>query len=953
MKSDAQRSRGLQNHHWAKASMLALAVGANLLTPFAASAQEASDASDDDGVIVVTGFRGSLQMALDEKRDSTTQVDVIVAEDIAKFPDQNLAESLQRIPGVAIERDGGEGRRISVRGLGAQFTTVRLNGLQTIAAGSDNGERSFDFSIFASELFNNLVVHKSSSASLDEGSLGAVVDMNTGNALNGRTGWTVALNAQGAWNSNTEDIKPRLAGLVAYKSPGGEFGASLSAAYSDTRTLELGHDTVRWAQQAFDSVDGVSCFTQPNSGGTYVSSPGCDEVALAFHARIPRYVHQVRDRERLGLTGGIQFAPSDSTLISIDGLFSSYDEYTDFKTAEVLFRGNERGADVSNYTIRQDPESLPGVPNTTLVSATFDDAWVRTERYVRDMNTDFHQVSARLEQGITDTLRLEVLGGLSRSKSEAPRESTIMFDDRDADGFSYDYSVGPNPIIAFGTDPTDPANFQLAEIRDQVTGVTNKFRSIGADLIWEPMDDVKFSTGGFYRRYSFEIDRANRNTQVCVGGNDVVLGTLTCGGGNVSPGAVYGYPVTADLATLFTLPSAAGAPAGTTTQWLVADIDAAAAFTGLYQRPLTVDSGNDRGVIEKAKGAYAQIDARTDALGIPATINAGLRYVNTEQTSRGINSGTEVVVERSYEDWLPSFNLSLEPTTDLVFRAAYAKVMARPNLGDLTPGGTVDGFNYRITFGNPALDPFRADTYDLSLEWYFRPQALLSVAYFKKDVSSFPIADVRTGTFASTGLPLSVINPSSPAAANPEGQTWTINSRTNGEGASINGWELSAQTPFWFLPEGLDNFGIIANATFVSSNASVDVEGPGTTISSNGSVARTPAVLEGQFQGLSKRSYNATLYYEDSKLSARVSAAYRSQFRTGAGGSGNVFEGTASTTYLDASASYKLTDYLTLSLEGINLTNERTTTIADSASGRGILDVRYGRTISAGVRVGF
>ena len=146
----------------------------------------------DAAEIVVTGFRQSLEAALNLKRTSVGAVDAIVAEDIAKFPDQNLAESLQRIPGISIQRDAGEGRAITVRGLGAQFTRVRVNGLETIATSTDgaasNRDRSFDFNVFASELFSSIVVHKTAEPSLDEGSLGAVVDLNTGNPLAGKAG---------------------------------------------------------------------------------------------------------------------------------------------------------------------------------------------------------------------------------------------------------------------------------------------------------------------------------------------------------------------------------------------------------------------------------------------------------------------------------------------------------------------------------------------------------------------------------------------------------------------------------------------------------------------------------------------------------------------------------------------------------------------------------------------
>lgn len=943
---------------------LALSVSASALALLLAGAANAQEAPSDDSAaaeeeVVVSGFRSSLSQALEVKRSTTSMVDAIVAEDIAKFPDQNLAESLQRIPGVAIERQGGEGRRISVRGLGSQFTAVRLNGLQTIAAGADNASRSFDFNIFASELFNSLVVHKSYTASLDEGSLGAVVDLNTGNPLAGKPGFTFALNAQGAYNSNTERVKPRVAGLISYRSPSGVWGANVSVAYSKTFSQETGHDTVRWAQSTFDSVNGTPCWTTPNRGGTYLPSAICDQAALAFHPRIPRYVDDRRYRERLGITGSFQVAPSDRTKLSIDGLYSKFDELQDFQTAEVLFRGNERAVDVLNFTVRDDASSLSGVPNRTMVSGTFNDAWVRTEHYQRDMNTEFYQVSGKLDHEFSERFRVHLLAGLSKSRSDVPRETAIMFDDRDAQGFHYDYTDMRRPVIKFGTSVTDPASFQLTEIRDSLSTVDNKFRTISGSAEWDVTDGFKVSVGGFYRRYEFDRVGSDRNTVVCptvtTPTRDVVLGTITCTPTSVfGPSAVYGYQVTSALADLYTLPGSANPAPGTTTQWLVANLPAAAEFTRLYSITPRRNEGGTRGVIEQTKGAFLQFDAKGTMFGMDYTLNAGVRYARTDQTSRGINSGTTVVIERDYEDWLPSFNFSLTPIENLVIRAAAAEVMTRPELGDLTPGGTVDGFNYRVSFGNPFLDPYRATSYDVAVEWYFRPQALLSLAYFKKDVKSFPIARSTTGTFASTGLPVSVINPSSPAATNVEGAPWTIASIVNGTGAKIDGFEVAFQTPLWFLPGFLNNFGVIANATFVSSSADYSVQGPGTSVNAAGAIPLTNvAALRGQLYNLSKRSMNGTIYYEDSKLSARVSGAYRSPFVVGGSGTGNVFEGTNESLYFDASISYKLTDFLTLSLEGINLTNEKQDRFADIASDRMLTLFGVGRTITAGVRIGF
>ena len=265
----ARRHRALMTARlMGAASLLALSGGvahAQDAAPAPAAADPAAEAAPDSGQdIVVTGYRRSLEKALNLKRESVSAVDAIVAEDIAKFPDQNLAESLQRIPGISIQRDGGEGRAITVRGLGAQFTRVRVNGLETVATSSDgasaNRDRAFDFNVFASELFSSLVGHKTAEPSLDEGSLGAVVDLNTGNPLAGKAGFTGVLSLQGSYNDLSNNVGPRVAGLLSWRNDAGTFGVNVSGAYSKTNTLELGNNSVRWAQAYFNSVDGTKCF---------------------------------------------------------------------------------------------------------------------------------------------------------------------------------------------------------------------------------------------------------------------------------------------------------------------------------------------------------------------------------------------------------------------------------------------------------------------------------------------------------------------------------------------------------------------------------------------------------------------------------------------------------------------------------------------------------------------
>ncbi len=919
-----------------------------------------SAAPADDEEIVVTGFRASLNAALNVKRDSVSSVDAIVAEDIAQFPDQNIAESLQRIPGISIQRDGGEGRAITVRGLGPQFTRVRLNGMETVATTSDgasaNRDRAFDFNVFASELFTSVVVHKTAEAALDEGSLGAVVDLNTGNPLGGRAGLNIALNAQGSYNDLSDNVGPRVSGLLSWRNAEGTVGFLVSAAYSKTDTLELGNNTVRWAQARFDSVNGTPCFyttatsttPAPNSGGVYRPSAVCDQAALAFHPRIPRYGEVRHDRERLGITASFQVEPAEGTRISIDGLYSRFEEIREEKWGEVLLRSNERSIDLSNFTVDS---------TNTMVTGTLNDAWVRMEHYLRQSITTFWQVGARIDQEVGDTARINLIAGLSESDANFPRETTIIFDDRDAQNYQFDYTNSRFPRLTFGTDPANPANFQLAEIRDRPSNITNQFRTVQLNGEWDIFDRVTLKAGALYRRFSFETEAFTRDTAVCGnGGLDRVLGTITCSPSSAfGPTAVYGFPVTAALSELFEM-GRAGQPSGNTNAWIIPNLDATTEFTRLYQRTAAVDAGNTRSVTESVHGGYLQIDGRFDVGSVRVAANAGLRYVRTDQSSVGLNSGLEVTIARNYEDWLPAANVAIWATDQLVIRAAIAKVMTRPNLGQLTPGGTADGFNLRVNFGNPQLNPFRAWAYDLGVEWYFAPESVFSVALFRKEISSFPVNLSIQDSFDSTGLPVSVLVPSSPAALNPAiraSPTWVISTIVNGEGATLNGVEVGLQMPFRFLPGWLSNFGGIVNATYVDSSADYNISGPAVSACVGANCAFGPLIAGIQNStlfGLSKRAFNGTLYYDDGRFSARVSASYRSRFIDGASATGNVFEGYNSSFNLDAAIRYEINDHFEVSVEGINLTDDYRDRFVDIDANRNYENNHFGRTILFGIR---
>ncbi|MXO84456.1 TonB-dependent receptor [Altererythrobacter aurantiacus] len=891
-----------------------------------AASQSSAEITEDDNVIVVSGFRESLNAAISAKREAVGQVDVIVAEDIAKFPDTNLAESLQRIPGVAIERDAGEGRQITVRGLGAQFTRVRVNGMETIATSVDgasfNRDRAFDFNIFASELFNSIVVNKTASASLDEGSLGAVIDLNTGNPLAYGAGLKFVGSAQARYNDLNDDLSPRLAGLLAWNNADETFGVSASAAWTKYETPELGNNTVRWTDGSitqrpdgsysftniFRTVDGVNCRANPTDAG-------CNEVADAFHPRIPRYGLVNHDRERLGATGAIEFRPSDSTDIEINALYSNFKEDRDEYWGEVLIRSNESSIDLTNYTIDGD---------NNVISGDLTNAWIRNERYHRESETDFYQVSGQLEQRFGDQFAATLFGGFSKSDAQIPVETTIIFDDRDG-VYSYDYSDMRFPLLVFGTDVTNPANFQLAEFRDRPSSVENKFKTVSLDLEWEPVSGLTLSAGPFYRQFDYFTTGARRDSVYC--------SAFSCAAGT------YGAPVTQDLAELFQL-GEAGQPAGNTNSWIVPDLDAAVAFLDLYNRPAVLQQGDERSVQEKTKGAYFQTDFEIDE-GLRITGNFGVRYAHTDQSSQGFNNGQFVTVERTYDDFLPAVNINVFPTDNFILRGAVAQVITRPSLGSLTPGGSVDQFNFRISTGNPFIDPYRAWNYDVSAEWYFAPGAILSLAGFVKDIESFPVGNSLQVTYAQSGLPTSLLTSGTPAydavvnGTNPT-REFEFRTTTNGEGAIIKGLELGMHLPFSVFSDGaFSDFGVLGNVTYVDSNQDVEFQGE---------------IFETTFPGVSKYSANGTAYYDNGRLSVRVSGAYRSDYNTGNSGNGNFLEGFDSSFNLDAAVRYKITDTLELTLDGNNLTDDYRYRWTDDVARRNYENNHFGRIIMAGVR---
>lgn len=887
-------------------------------------AEESREEAKELDAVVVT-FRASLQAALDTKREERGQVDAIVAEDIGKFPDLNLAESLQRIPGVAITRDAGEGRNISVRGLDANFTRVRINGMEALtttggtdSSGGANRGRGFDFNVFASDLFNNITVRKTASAQVEEGSLGATVDLNTARPFD-FDGFTAVASAQASYNDLSEDTNPRAAALISNIWGEGTIGALLTVAYTDRTLVEQGHSTVRWD-------NGTS------SGGFSANSPFAPaRAATTFHPRIPRYGVLGHEQERLGITGSLQFEPSDRTQIALDVLHAGFDatRTEDFLEA-VSFSRTGAG---KPQTLVLDGEVDA---NGNLVYGVFDNVDVRSESRYDELETTFNQVSLNLDHEFSDSFRIKALGGHSKSEFDNPIQTTITLDRVDTDGFIWDYRDNSRePFIDYGFDVTNPANWtvanNLSEIRLRPQQADNTFQTLQLEAAWDVNYNVTLKGGVQWKEYEFESREARRASEL----------------------AVPALPAGTTLADLTRILQTRGlrVPAGTDIRWLIPDIDAFNRAFGIYSNDgtfLVSDTvasvrGNNRSVTEEDTGLWLQADFETELLGRRLLGDFGVRHVKTDQSSTGFatvnNAPVLLTIDRDYTDTLPSLNVAWEVGEDFLIRFGAAKVMARPGLGNLTPGVTVNvsGGARTVNGGDPGLDPFRAKTYDLAFEWYFAEQSLLSLALFRKDIDTFVQTSRETRPFSSSGLPESLL---AGTGASPE-DDFQFNIPLNTPGGNLDGAEFSWQQPFTFLPEPFNDFGAIFNYTWVDSKIQY-------------LTAAGANSLNTDLVGLSNNAYNATLYYDNGTFSTRVSMAYRDDYLTTVPGrNNNDIEGTKATRHVDFAASYKWDEHWEFSLEGINLTDEESDQYVDSVGDRASVYHYTGRQYLLGVRYRF
>ena len=934
--------------------------------------------------VVVTGLRASLESALNAKRQENGIVDVIKSEDMGKFPDTNLAESLQRVPGVVIDRDAGEGRSITVRGLGQDFTRVRINGIEGLAttggtdsSGGTNRGRGFDFNVFASELFSALTVRKSSSADVDEGSLGATVDLQTLRPFDLK-GFNATVALKGKYNDGSEKTDPRAAFMISDTFFDRKVGVLVSGAFSKRRVLEDGFSTVRWdngpSSGGWCAPQGAAAANPANSTAT-TCGPAAQGVArlpntpenLAaynaassqnnFHPRLPRYGRLTHDQDRLGLTASVQWRPQRGTLLTFDMLYSKLDatRQEDFLEATSFSRSASQGGKPQMSVVQAEY-----APNGALLYGKYNGVDIRSEQRFDELKTTFTQPTLTLEHKLTDTLSMSARYGRANSKFRNPVQTTATLDALNVDGYTLDFRnddrrpvigypfdqmgnrlglVGV-PQVASGTQPSTVPNTTTSEIRTRPQG-TDNVNNVGQfDLAWEANDIFTIKGGVNSKKYSsdtYEFRRVNQNDTIFAppAGASGLTSNLTGFGSNL------------------------GLPAGNPTGWVVPNLQAIAAAYDIYCnciksgpaggpgdfRLSSIENGNARGnnrsVTEKSDGLYLMGEFRYDLWNIPVRGNVGVRHVKTDLSTTGYQAaggGTAVTVDHDYKDTLPSFNLAANITDEFIVRVGAAKVMTRPQLGFLSPGGSIATTgNLSINTGNPFLKPFRAKTFDTSFEYYFKNKAFVGVGLFQKNIDTY-IQSLRTNVaFRDSGLPLSLLPPNFTGE-----EVFALTTPVNTDGGKLKGFEINYQQPFTFLPGWGKNFGTLLNYTRVSSKIEYLVS------------PTSDARITDDLLNLSPKAWNATLFYDDGKFSARVSAAQRSGFVTRVPGqNNNDVEGKNETLNVDLSFSYKVNDQLEFTLEGVNLTNEESDQFISRARNSVVVNNVTGREYLFGLRYKF
>ena len=861
------------------ATFLALAVtGAPVMAQEQAGEQPAAVEGEEEGeAIVVTGIRGSIQSSLDAKREATSIVEVISSEDLGLLPDLSIADSLARLPGVTAQRVRGRSQSVSIRGLGPDFSLALLNGREVVSAGNNRG---IEFDQFPSELVAQGIVYKTGDAQLAAIGIAGAVDLRTVKPLDAKKrqvtlSGTYTYNDNGSLNPDFSASGYRFFGSYIDQNEAGTLGWSIGATTQSIPTQII----QRELKTANGQVDRV---TTP--GGT------------VFPRDNPRQGAQSREFKRTSVAGSLQFEPTDRFSLTIDGFYTNTEDAG-------IFRGTETPIASWSFNGGAQVEEVTG-SGPFATSATYSNVFPILRTDTEGNESDIFAFGGNAEWKATDNLGFVLDYGYSTlSRNDIDYESyagTGPNGTGAADTLTFTFPEDGQYTIDTQLDYTDASDLLLIDPGGwgqvgflRVPETNDELHQLRAEAYWEFDGGLidRITAGWLYTDRAKDFDnngiflRAGTGFTNGPGGNsapipsDLVIGTADTGG--------IGLDIVAyDPSTLLTNGTYRQEAATDDTEWLVE---------------------------EQIHNFYIQADIDGDLGSVPVRGNIGLRYVDTSQGSTGTISGGFVnEVSTSYDNWLPSANLSFELAEDTFIRVAFAQTITRARLDqlaanqNLTPNNQVctdsDGDQivdtvlpgqfdppsnvcFTLGGGNPFLQPYRSTSYDISFEKYFSPGTAIIVAAFYKDLSDWVV-----NLNESFDLSQQINNAGFGGIlqTNPEVALGNFTGPVNFSDGRIAGIEGTVRVNFGDLTDTLDGFGGFYSITY----SDAEITPPG-----------TQAI---PIPGYSDLTWSGDIFFEKYGFRAKLAARYRGGFLSEVPNFAGGLEGAEarSETILDAQLGY-------------------------------------------------
>lgn len=834
------------------------------------------DAVDLDQVIV-TGYRQSLQYSTDAKREATGFTDSIFSEDIGKFPDTNIAESLARIPGIQIDRDvNGEGLNVGIRGLPQSFTKTIINGGEaataSIGLNRGNQNREVDLNLFPTEFFNKLTVYKSPQASLPEGGISGVVDMRSIRPFDipGRH-----FNYSGQFDYNTigEKFNPRGSAMYSWTNDEGTFGALIGASVVRSRIAVRGWESVGWMNPGLnevqcgigDSLTNRPASCNPGGGGSLqmpdvlpdnasirgagltpgdnvdaafllAQNPGLTigQITEALFPRLGRPVDMAGDRNRDAVVGSLEWRPNDKMHFYVDALYSRAKYENDRIDMNLVGRTfGPVGFIPTNMVL--DANNV--VTSATLLNAQF---FLEARPYRDEVQYWNINPGATFWFGDDDSVKLDVQANWSRSWFF--RESPTILPTSPFTTVEYTNNGDTPTWTTGGLDLNDPnAGWSWAGGR---VNLNNEKRVTEAGRL----------------RADLQFGEDNRNIKVGVS-HDRFRRTIVAFDNSAAWQANVFETVPDSALPNFLRPGPHG--------FITVDFDAFMNATNYGQyfdaAPETGSSQSvgaaSGGVDEKNLAAYVEFNGETEIWNRNLRFNGGVRYIDTDQDISGpVTLGAErtwQTLNSSYDEWLPSFNVAWDVANDWVLRLSSSRTLTRPNPRSMLPATTFSDPSAEIADqGNPNLSPYLSTNFDLGLEWYTGDEGLVALTLFNKRVSGYTYQGINVIPFRNLGIPLDALTENQLAALTANGgldAPINVRQQVNADATlDIQGWELIWVQPLDFVFEGL---GFMANYT------DIDLKPTG----------QEADQLAGNLFGISPVMWNATAYWENDVTSVRLS----------------------------------------------------------------------------------